>query len=280
MISNPNCKINLGLRVLRKRPDGYHDLDSVFLPVPLCDRLEITPLENMPEGALRFTQSGIPVDCAPEDNICAKAYRLLQADFPHIAPASIHLTKNIPFGAGLGGGSSDAAFTLRMLNQLFALGLTTAQLCGYAARLGADCAFFVANQPAHVTGIGDQLSPLGFNPIEDYHLVLAKPNDAVSTREAYGGLHIDPTAASSTSMAQLVRQPIACWRSTVLNDFESTVFPLHPGIAQLKELFYRHGALYASMSGSGATVFALFPKDKELPQPLVDTLGPTLLLSC
>ncbi len=280
MISNPNCKINLGLRVLRKRPDGYHDLDTVFLPVPLCDRLEITPLPDSQDSPLRFAQSGIPVDCPPDDNICAKAYRMLRQDYPQIGPVSIHLTKCIPFGAGLGGGSSDGAHTLLMLNQLFDLGLTPARLRSYAAQLGADCAFFVDNVPAHATGIGDQLTPLGFNPIEGYRLVLAKPSDAVSTREAYGGLHIDPSAASGPTLDQLVQQPIAQWRTSVVNDFETTVFPLHPHIAQLKALFYRHGALYASMSGSGATVFALFPKDKELPQPLVDKLGPTLLLSC
>lgn len=280
MKTYPNCKINLGLRVLRKRPDGYHDLDSVFLPIPLCDELEITPLSDMGHGPLFFTQDGITVDCAPDDNICAKAYRLLQKDFPQIGPAHIHLTKRIPFGAGLGGGSSDAAFTLRMLSDLFGLQLPASTLRSYATRLGADCAFFVDNVPAHVTGIGDQLSPLGFNPIEGYHLVLAKPDEGVSTREAYGGLHIDPAASLGPTMDHLVRRPVDQWRTTVVNDFESTVFPLHPRIAELKALLYRHGALYASMSGSGATVFALFPKDRALPQTLVDALGPTLLLSC
>ncbi len=277
MLTTPNCKINLGLRVLRKRPDGYHDLSSVFLPVPINDTLEIVPLPADSSTDVLFTQSGIPVDCAPEDNICVKAYRLLQQDFPQVAPVHIHLTKNIPFGAGLGGGSSNCAFTLRMLNEMFALGLSQQRLKHYAAQLGADCSFFIDNLPALISGIGDIITPLGFDPIRDYRLVLAKPDDAVSTREAYGGIRIDPHAADGPSLVELLQQPIAYWKSSVVNDFESTVFPLHPTIAHLKQLFYHHGALYASMSGSGSTVFALFPKEAPLPQPLLDALGSTLL---
>lgn len=279
MKTKPNCKINLGLRVLRRRPDDYHDLATVFLPVPLCDELEIEPLEHAVEDSpVAFTQSGIVVDCPPEDNICVKAYHLLRSRFPQIPPVRMHLTKNIPFGAGLGGGSADAAFALRMLNQMFALGLDAQQLKDLAVRLGADCAFFIDNEPSFATGIGDRLSPLGFNPLKGCRLVMAKPEDAVSTREAYGGIHIDPMASQEPELPELLRKPVGQWCETVVNDFETTVFPLHPAIAALKQLFYDHGALYAAMSGSGATVFALFDESEPLPQPLIDALGDMRLL--
>lgn len=277
MFTLPNCKINLGLRVLRKRPDGYHDLASVFLPVPLMDILEIEYLPADNPVDVQFEQDGIPVDCAPEDNICVKAYRLLKKDFPEITPVYMCLTKVIPFGAGLGGGSSDCAFTLGLLNDMFLLDLSNERLKYYASQLGADCTFFVDNKPAFVTGVGDIITPLEFDPIKDYQLLLAKPDDSVSTKEAYGGIHIDPHAADGPSLVELLKQPIAYWKSTVVNDFESTVIPLHPKIAQMKQLFYDHGALYASMSGSGSTVFALFPKEEPLPKALLDSLGDSLL---
>lgn len=279
MRTRPNCKINLGLRVLRKRPDGYHDLATVFLPVDLCDEVEIEPLPptTPAEEDVLFSQSGITVDCSWADNICVKAYRLLKADYPTLPAVKMHLVKNIPFGAGLGGGSADAAFVLRMLNEMFGLGIDSQRLKEYAAKLGADCAFFIDNCAAYATGIGDRLTPLEFDPIADYQLVLAKPDDAVSTREAYGGIRIDPTAAQGPALPQLLQAPIAQWRSTIVNDFEATVFPLHPAIAALKELFYAHGASYAAMSGSGATVFALFPKSSPAPQRLMDKLGATLI---
>ena len=198
MLAFPPCKINLGLRILRKRPDGYHDLESIFLPVPfLHDDLEITPQSPaMCETALplSLTLTGLALDSDPADNLCLKAYRLLKADFPDLPPVHIRLHKTIPFGAGLGGGSSDAAFTLKLLNDLFSLCLTVPQLEAYAARLGADCAFFIQCRPALAEGIGDRLTPLGVNPIEGLHLLLAKPADAVSTREAYANLKLDDNA--------------------------------------------------------------------------------------
>lgn len=279
MKSYPNCKINLGLRVLRRRTDGYHDLATIFLPVPLCDELEILPAPDACTD-VTFTQTGIPIDCPADDNICVKAYRLLRNDFPHIPYVKMHLEKIVPFGAGLGGGSSDAAFTLKMLNEMFSLGLSREQLKQYAARLGADCAFFIDNQPAYATGIGDVLTPLSINPIGNYQILLAKPDEAVSTREAYSGIRLSVAqpeqyegAPSESPLCQAVAQPISNWRDSVVNDFEATVFPLHPAIADLKSLFYRHGALYACMSGSGATVLALFPKGRHLPQPLLDELN-------
>ena len=257
MMSHPNCKINLGLHVVGKRPDGYHDLETIFLPVlDLCDELEITPAEG---SATVVRQEGIVLDNAPDDNLCMKAYRLLQEEFG-IPPVEILLRKNIPFGAGLGGGSSDAAFTLKMLNDMFSLGLSVDDLEQRAARLGADCAFFIQNRPAYATGIGDQLEPLDID-LSSYRIVIEiPPNEHVSTREAYAGLHLQ--GGNRPDLRQTVRQPITQWRDIIVNDFEASVFPAHPAIAALKEEMYRRGALYACMTGSGAAVFGLFPNQR------------------
>ena len=257
MKSHPNCKINLGLHVVRKRPDGYHDLETIFLPVhDLCDELEITPTEG---SATVVRQEGIVLDNAPDDNLCMKAYRLLQEEFG-IPPVEILLRKNIPFGAGLGGGSSDAAFTLKMLNDMFSLGLSVDDLEQRAARLGADCAFFIQNRPAYATGIGDQLEPLDID-LSSYRIVIEiPPNEHVSTREAYAGLHLQ--SGNRPDLRQAVRQPVSQWRDIIVNDFEASVFPAHPAIAALKEDMYRRGALYACMTGSGAAVFGLFPNQR------------------
>ena len=254
MKSHPNCKINLGLHVVGKRPDGYHNLETIFLPVhDLCDELEITPAEG---SVTVVRQEGIVLDNAPDDNLCMKAYRLLQDEF-NIPPVEILLRKNIPFGAGLGGGSSDAAFTLKMLNDMFSLGLSINDLERRAAQIGADCAFFIQNRPAYATGIGDQLEPLDLD-LSAYRIAIEMPPDEhVSTREAYAGLHLQGSAR--TDLRQAVRRPVAVWRTLVVNDFETSVFPAHPAIAALKEDMYRRGALYASMTGSGAAVFGLFP---------------------
>ena len=254
MKTTPNCKINLGLHVVGRRPAGYHDLETLFLPVhDLCDELEITP-SAAPRTTMR--QEGILLDNAPGDNLCMKAYRLLYDEF-HIPPVEILLHKHIPFGAGLGGGSSDAAFTLKMLNEMFSLGLTTFDLERRAAQLGADCAFFIQNRPAYATGIGDQLEPLDLD-LSAYHITIEIPPDEhVSTREAYAGLHLQ--GGSRPDLRQAVRQPLPQWRDTIVNDFEASVFPSHPAIAALKDDMYRRGAFYASMTGSGAAVFGLFP---------------------
>lgn len=252
MITYPNCKINLGLHVVNKRPDGYHNIETVFLPVrSFCDELEITPSDTF-----SFVQQGIPVDCLPDDNICVKAYRLLLADFPdQVKPVRMRLAKNIPFGAGLGGGSADAAFALQMLNTLMDLGLDTPTLCRYAARIGADCPFFIINTPAYATGIGDQLQPVEVD-LSGYRILVEKPDDAVSTREAYGGLTLREGARPNLPM--LMQRPVSEWRGLLVNDFEGSIFPNHPAIAALKEDMYRRGAVYASMTGSGAAVFGIF----------------------
>lgn len=255
MISYPNCKINIGLQVVRRRSDGYHDLQSVFYPVPLCDELEITPAD-----VFSFSASGIVVDGDAEDNIVVKAFRLMQRETDgRIGNVAIRLHKNIPFGAGLGGGSSDAAFALRMLNDIFGLGMDGGLLRSLAARLGADCSFFIDNQPAYVTGIGDRLEPLGFNPLKGYTLVLVKPDEAVSTAEAYRGVVPRETLGLlCPEVSLLLKQPVGKWRDAVVNDFESSVFKSHPLLSKLKERLYSAGALYASMSGSGSTIYGIF----------------------
>lgn len=256
MISFPNCKINLGLHVVGKRPDGYHDLETLFLPVmELCDELEIV------EGPLAMHQDGIALDNTPEDNLCMKAWRLLHDEFG-IPSVTIRLKKGIPFGAGLGGGSSDAAFSLKMLNGIFSLGLEDSQLEQRAARLGADCAFFIRNRAAYATGIGDQLEPIEWE-VESgkWKVVIEIPEgEHVSTKEAYTGLQRDLFGCPRPDLREAVRRPIEEWRNLIVNDFEASVFPSHPAIAALKEEMYRRGALYASMTGSGAAVFGIFPK--------------------
>lgn len=252
MITHPNCKINLGLHVVGKRPDGYHNIETVFLPVgSFCDELEITLSDTF-----SFIQQGIPVDCLPDDNICVKAYRLLLADFPDkVKPVQMRLVKNIPFGAGLGGGSADAAFALQMLNTLMGLALNEETLCRYAARIGADCPFFIINTPAYATGIGDQLQPVDVD-LSKYRIVIEKPDDAVSTREAYSGLTLRD--AARPDLRTLMQLHVSEWKGILVNDFEESIFPNHPAIAELKDDMYRRGALYASMTGSGAAVFGIF----------------------
>lgn len=254
MTTYPNCKINLGLHVVGKRPDGYHDLETIFLPVhSLRDELEIT------EGPLSMQQDGITLDNVPEDNLCMKAWRLLHEGYG-IPDVSIRLKKGIPFGAGLGGGSSDAAFTLKMLNGMFALGLSDSGLEQRAARLGADCAFFIENEPAYAMGIGDILEPIGLD-LSAYRIVIEIPQgEHVSTKEAYGGLKRDLFGVERPDLREAVKRPIKEWRSLIVNDFEASVFPAHPAIAALKDDMYRRGALYASMTGSGAAVFDIFAK--------------------
>lgn len=256
MTTYPNCKINLGLHVVGKRPDGYHDLETIFLPVhDINDTLEIVESDS-----LQMLQTGIVLDNAPDDNLCMKAWRLLHDEFD-IPPVTIRLDKKIPFGAGLGGGSSDAAFTLKMLNDMFSLGISIEGLERRAARLGADCAFFVQNQAAYATGIGDQLEPLELN-VKGLRFIIEIPEgEHVSTREAYAGLGESlKDKGERCDLREAVRRPISEWRDLIVNDFEASVFPAHPAIAALKEDMYRRGAVYASMTGSGAAVFGIFKK--------------------
>lgn len=257
MILYPNCKINLGLRVVRKREDGYHDLETIFVPVyGLHDVLEIVLADTF-----SFVQEGIAVDCKPEDNLITKCLRMFAKKYNINSNISIRFKKNIPFGAGLGGGSSDAAHMAIALNELFHLGLTKAQLAEEVAALGADCPFFIYNTPCFAEGIGDQLTPIDLN-LKGTRIVMIKPEKGVSTKEAYSGIKSYSvsglTAERSYSDSDLIGEA-----GLFKNDFEETVFPSHPIIADIKKRLLDAGAYYASMSGSGSTVYGLFKNDPE-----------------
>jgi 4-diphosphocytidyl-2-C-methyl-D-erythritol kinase len=255
MVAFPPCKINLGLHILRKRSDGYHDLETCFLPVPWSDILEI-----IPAAQFSFTTSGLEVPGNPADNLCVRAYHLLKEDFP-LPPVQMHLHKIIPTGAGLGGGSSDAAHTLRLLNTLCELNLTPGQLATYAARLGSDCAFFVYDQPMLGTGRGEILEPLPID-LKGKYLAICKPNIHVSTAEAYAG--VTPLVPSTSIKEILTTKPFEEWWFHLKNDFEASIMAKHSAIRNTKDKFYVQGARYASMSGSGAAVFAIFDNDVAL----------------
>ena len=273
MILYPNCKINIGLRVIGKREDGYHNLETIFYPVMgLYDVLMITAA-----GKFSFVQDGLAVDCPAEDNLIIKCYRHMQARDPQIGNVSIRFTKRIPFGAGLGGGSSDAAHTAIALNELFELGLTREQLAAEVAPLGADCAFFIYNTPCLAEGIGEVLTPIPFS-LSGFRLVMLKPDIHISTREAYQGVL---AASHQPSLADLVKKeftPIDLSRHAdiVCNDFERTVFPAHPELAALKQRLIDAGAYYAAMSGSGSTIYALFEDDPEKSDKSVTPTDTTL----
>lgn len=242
----PCAKINLGLNVTEKRPDNYHNLETVFLPIAVCDELvvELSDAEDVPS----------------EDNLVTKAYRLLSQEYT-LPPLHISLTKNIPMQAGLGGGSSDCAYTIRAINEICHLGLSIAQMRQYAAKLGADCAFFIDTDPenpvpAFATGIGDIITPMeALNCLKGKYLLLIKPDVAVSTREAYMG--IKPQKPQESPAVSVLR-PINEWREYLTNDFEKSIFPKLPILAETKEKMYENGAIYAAMSGSGSTVFGIF----------------------
>lgn len=266
MILYPNCKINLGLRVIRKRPDGYHDLETVFVPIyGLHDELEVESVQHSAiSNQISFEQEGIAVDCPAEDNLIVKCYRQMRAKYPQIGDVAVRFKKNIPFGAGLGGGSSDAAHMAVALNELFQLRLTKEQLAAEVKPLGADCPFFVYNTPCYAEGIGDLLTPVELD-LEGIRIIMIKPEEGVSTKEAYSGITRHPEVAGEIQKAvAMMRQKCTEIDDTIfVNDFEATVFPLHPQIAAIKKRLLDAGAFYASMSGSGSTVFGLFKNDPE-----------------
>ena len=257
MITFPNAKINLGLNIVEKRPDGYHNLETIFYPIKLQDALEVTRLQD-DTAPFKLHVSGTNLEGTAEDNLVVKAYRLLKDDF-QLPPIDIHLFKHIPTGAGLGGGSADCAFMIKLLNEKFNLNLSIDQMEQYAAKLGADCAFFIQNKPVFATGIGNLFHPIDFS-LKGYHLVLVKPNSSVSTREAYA--NIIP-CKPETSLLEIIKQPIETWRESMKNDFEYSVFLSHPEIAAIKDKLYDLGAVYASMSGSGSAVYGIFKAPLE-----------------
>ncbi len=248
MICFPNAKINLGLNITARRPDGYHNIETVFYPIPVKDALEIVAAD-----ADSFSQTGIPVDGDPADNLVIKALRLLRETYP-IPPLEIHLRKAIPFGAGLGGGSADAARMLMLVNDFCGLGLPVNELERLAARIGADCPFFIRNTPVFASGTGNVFSPVNLS-LKGYYICLVKPDVAVSTKEAYAMVTPAPPAIS---LKEIIQRPVSEWREAMVNDFEASIFPHHPAIAEIKDNLYRCGAEYAAMSGSGSSVFGLF----------------------
>ncbi len=257
MLAYPNAKINIGLHIVARRPDGYHDLETVFYPIPLQDALETRPLRgsNAP-FALQIV--GLEVGGRPEDNLVVKVCEDLRAEFG-FPPQDIWLDKHIPMGAGLGGGSSDAATMMRLLNDVYDLGLSPEDMERRLAGYGADCAFFVRQRAAYATGIGDRLSPIDLS-LRGLAIILVKPPVSVSTREAYAG--VSPQQPE-VDLREALSRPVETWRDCVINDFEASVFPQHPEIAAIKDTLYDMGALYAAMSGSGSTVYGLFHHELE-----------------
>ncbi len=253
MVLYPNCKINIGLRVVRKREDGYHDLETIFYPVyGLHDELEVERSTNF-----EFCQEGLAVDCSAEDNLLIKCYQRMRAKYSQIGEVRIRFKKNIPFGAGLGGGSSDAAHMAIALNEIFELRLTQQQLAEEVRPLGADCPFFIYNTPCYAEGIGDKLMPISLD-LSGLRLVMIKPNCGVSTKEAYAGIVRHPEVEGQIKNALHEGLSFDIMRPLLINDFEQTVFPIHPEIAEIKQRLLDAGAVYAAMSGSGSTVFGLF----------------------
>ena len=252
MITFPHAKINIGLQVTERRPDGYHNLDTVFYPIPLHDALEVIEAKDA-EYDCKLHLSGVDIAGDPDSNLVVRAYRLLASDYP-LPPVDIHLHKHIPTGAGLGGGSADASFMLRLLNEMFTLNISTEKLEAYAAQLGADCPFFITGTPVYATGIGNEFHPISLD-LSGFYLVVVKPDVFVSTKEAYSMIHPEKP---EVTLDKKIIAPINEWHSTISNDFEKGIFALHPELQEIKNKLYQLGAQYAAMSGSGSALFGLF----------------------
>lgn len=264
MITFPNAKINLGLNIVERRPDGYHNIETVFYPIPLTDMLEIVPAAD---GVVSLTCYGNAVDCPVEKNLVMRAYRMLEAQ--HELPAvAMHLYKRIPDGAGLGGGSSDAAHALMLLNTMFDLRHSDADLASMAVKLGADCAFFIYNTPMLATGIGDVFAPVAVD-LKGKSLLLVKPAEGVDTRTAYSRVTPQKPAVD---LAKVITWPVHTWDGMLVNDFEPSVFAVVPRLWLIKAALLDAGATYAAMSGSGSTVFGIFDDDK-LAEAAADTFA-------
>ncbi len=250
MIKFPNGKINLGLNIVGKRDDGFHNIETIFYPIALNDALEIIPAND---GKFRFDHTGLPIPGHEPDNLCVKAFQLLKADFG-LPGVKMHLHKTIPMGSGLGGGSSDGAFTLKMLNDLFMLGMDHDQLREYASRLGSDCAFFIENQTVFAIKKGDQFTNLTVD-LSGLFIVIVIPDVPVATADAYRWVLPEIPSRPLTDLVQL---PITEWKDQVVNDFEKPVFTRFPVIGKIRNKLYESGAVYASMSGSGSAVYGIF----------------------
>ncbi len=259
MICFPNAKINLGLNIVSKRSDGYHDLETIFYPIGIKDALEIIIREDQETDT--FVEAGIKVDASPEHNLVMKALKLMRSryKFPSI---EVHLLKKIPFGAGIGGGSSDASFMLRLINDTFQLKISDKELVQLAVQLGADCPFFIYNRPMFASGIGEILEDVSLS-LQDYHFALVKPNVHVSTKDAFS--LIQPRSPKM-SLKEIIQLPVSEWKELMINDFEQSVFAKYPEIEKIKNDLYDKGALYASMSGSGSSVFGIFKEKTDISQ--------------
>lgn len=271
MITFPQAKINLGLNVVARRADGYHDLETVFYPVPLCDALEVQPMDDafpsLTDCDVKVSHGLTPTDTFEtgdeQKNLVVKAYNILKQENPGLARVHIHLYKAIPTQAGMGGGSSDGAAMLLMMNEMARMGFTQQQLIERAARLGADCPFFIVNRPAYAEGIGERLAPVNLD-LHGWLLAVVRPNIAVSTKEAFS--LVTPKRPSQNCRGIVMGRPVEQWRGLLENDFEQSVFAIYPEIGQVKERLYELGAAYSAMSGSGSAVFAFFRKPVDLGQ--------------
>ncbi len=256
MIVFPNAKINLGLNIVSKREDGYHNIESVFYPIPICDILEIIPTENQDKN---FTLEVIDLPDDGKMNLVEKAYYAISKNYK-IPPIEVILKKNIPFAAGLGGGSSDAAYTLKTLADMFVKNIGEQELHEMAKSIGADVPFFINNKPVYAEGIGTDFSDIELS-LKDYYIVLIKPNIAISTAEAYSGVK---PSIPNYNLREVINRPIEEWRGVVKNDFEESLFPKYPRLKEIKDALYERGAGYASMSGSGSSIFGIFKKDPNI----------------
>ncbi len=252
MVVFPNCKINLGLHIISKRTDNYHNIETVFYPLDFTDVLEIIPAKNRSN---EITVTGLALSDS-QNNLCAKAYNLLKKDFPDLPFIKMHLHKAIPIGAGLGGGSADAAFTLHLLNKFFSLELSSADLKNFALQSGSDCPFFLYNKPCFASGRGEQIEPVNLN-LSSYRILIVNPGIHIDTLWAYS--QVKPS--KNKSIRQVIMQPIETWKQELTNDFELPVFSNYPEIENIKDTLYKSGALYASLSGSGSTVFGIFKNE-------------------
>ena len=270
MVAFPPGKINLGLYITEKRTDGYHNLETIFLRVDLRDAIECVPAAPDQSEPVRITLSGIPIAGNATDNLCVKAWHLLQQHFPTLPKVQMHLQKHIPMGAGMGGGSSDGSYMLQLLAKQFNLPATPSLLDKLALELGSDCPFFLTNTPCFAKGRGEQLIPVEV-PLKDYWVLLLHPGIAISTAQAFA--HIQPQPVTE-SLPQLIQYPIAEWKNRIHNQFENTVFKAHPSLADYKQQLYHLGALYASLTGSGSTLYGIFPPESAKPETsalMVDT---------
>ncbi len=260
MVSFPNCKINIGLNIIGKRADGYHDIETVFYTIDIKDAIEI--IESDSENDISFTSTGNTVNVSDDDNLCVKAFRLLKKDFPHLPLVKMHLHKNIPMGAGLGGGSADASAVLLLLNKKFGLDISQEKLMGYALQLGSDCPFFIINKPCFASGRGEILEEVNID-LSAYKIMIVNPSIHVNTGEAFSNL--DKNNFSPTGELQnQIKQNITSWRDNIKNDFEKPVFEKYPEIERIKNSLYANGAIYSAMSGSGSSVFGIFQKEKVI----------------